>query len=339
MEPMRTRGLSLLVPLLALPLAPGCGEEADVVLYCAHDQVHAEPIVREFERRTGLKVAAEYDIEAHKTVGLVKRIEEEAKRRTRADVFWNNEIAHTVNLAEKGLLQPYDSPSAAGIPEEFRDQERRWTGFAARARCYIVNTDEADPAEIQGMWDLVDPRWEGRTAIARPLTGTTLTHVTALYTALGEEETERYLEAIEERGVSLPGGNGPVARLVGEGELVFGWTDTDDYNVRRLAGDPVDVVFPDEQGIGTLFIPNTVAMIADAPHPDAAQQLIDYLLSPEVERKLAESRSAQIPLHASLAGLEHQLPLDRMKPMKVDYQEVGRQIDQRMQELKERFLD
>ena len=40
----------------------------------------------------------------------------------------------------------YDSPSAAGIPERFRDPKRRWTGFAARARCYIVNTDLVDPA-------------------------------------------------------------------------------------------------------------------------------------------------------------------------------------------------
>jgi hypothetical protein len=116
----------------------GCAPEPDVVLYCALDQVFSEELVREFERETGLRVRAEFDVEAQKTVGLVRRLREEAAR-PRCDVFWNNEIAHTVSLAEDGLLSPYDSPSAADIPEEFRDPQRRWTGFAARARVFIVN--------------------------------------------------------------------------------------------------------------------------------------------------------------------------------------------------------
>lgn len=331
---------ALLGALLFLPLA-ACGRQPDLVVYVAHDQVHSEPILREFERRTGLRVRAEFDIEAHKTVGLVKRIEEEARRRTRCDVFWNNEFAHTVSLAEKGLLAPYDSPSAAGIPEAFRDPERRWTGFAARARCYIVNRELIDPAELSSSWDLVDPRWRGRTALARPLSGTTLTHMTALFSVLGESEARRYLSEIRHGEVSLPPGNGPLATLVGRGQVAFGWTDTDDYNVRRLAGDPVEIVFPDSgpEGMGVLFIPNTVMLLAGAPNPDAAKQLIDYLLSPEVERKLAEGRAAQIPLHGSLADFEHPLPLARMKPMVVDYAVIGRELARRTEEIKELFLD
>lgn len=333
--------IPLVRSLLPLLLLAACGAEPDLVVYVAHDQVHSEPILREFERRTGLKVRAEFDIEAHKTVGLVQRIEEEARRRPRCDVFWNNEFAHSVALADKGLLAPYDSPSAADIPEEFRDPERRWTGFAARARCYIVNTKELDPTELTSTWDLVDPRWRGRTALAQPLAGTTLTHMTALFTVLGETEARRYLAAVRSGEVSLPPGNGPLARLVGAGRLAFGWTDTDDYNVRRLAGDPVEIVFPDcgENGMGVLFIPNTVMVLKDAPNPEAAKRLIDFLLSPEVEVMLADSRAAQIPLHRSLAARSHVLPLERMKPMRVDYQAVGRELAARTAELKEQFLD
>ena len=74
-----------------------------------------------------------------------RRIIAEADR-PRCDVFWNNEIAHTVSLAGDGLLASYASPSAEGIPAEFRDPQDRWTGFAARARVFIVNTELADPA-------------------------------------------------------------------------------------------------------------------------------------------------------------------------------------------------
>jgi len=332
--------LRLLLPLaLLLGLTSGCAEEADVVIYCALDQVDSEPILREFERRTGLKVKAEFDVEASKTVGLVRRIREEDGR-TRCDVFWNNEIAHTVSLADAGLLASYDSPSAEGIPEAFRDPERQWTGFAARARVFIVNTDLADPAEIHGMWDLVDERWKGQTGMARPLTGTTLTHATALYVKLGEEKAREYLQKVKDGEVHLTGGNATLMRLVSAGEFAWGWTDTDDYNRARQKGHPVEAVFPDagEGELGTLFIPNTVCILKDAPHPDAAQQLVDYLLSEEVERKLASFDGAQIPLHDALQGEPHQLPLERMRRMEVDYRAIGAEIDSRNEELKAMFL-
>ena len=337
---VRTTPLRRFLPLaLTLGLAAGCAEDHDVVLYCALDEVDSARIIADFERETGLRVKAEYDVEASKTVGLVRRIREE-KDRTRCDVFWNNEIAHTVSLADDGLLATYDSPSAEGIPETFRDPERRWTGFAARARVFIVNTDLADPAEIHGMWDLLDERWKGKVGMARPLTGTTLTHATALFVTLGEAVARDYFQRIKDEGVHLTGGNAQVMRLVSEGEYAWGWTDTDDYNRARQKGAPVAMVFPDagEDELGTLFIPNTVCILEDAPNPDAAQRLVDYILSEEVERKLASLDGAQIPLHAALKDEPHQLPIERMRPMEVDYREIGAQIDQRNEELKAMFL-
>ena len=353
--PRRSLSPSLLAPALvaigalACTLLTGCSSDGDgdpvreVVLYCAHDQVHAEPLVREFERKTGIKVRTEYDIEAHKTVGLVRRIREE-QGRPRCDVFWNNEVAHTVSLASDGLLAAYDSPSAADIPAQFRDPERRWTGFGARARVFILNTDRlGDRAAPDGMWDLVDPAWKADCGMARPLTGTTLTHVAALYTVLGEEETREYLDGLRANEVHLTSGNATLMRQVRESNFTWGWTDTDDYWVAKSDpnGYAVDAVFPDggPDGIGTLLIPNTVAILANAPHPDEARVLVDYLLTAEFEAKLADSRSAQIPVHESLKGRPHKLPLDGVKWMEVDYAEVGAVIDERFEELKEMFLD
>jgi iron(III) transport system substrate-binding protein len=318
----------------------GCGQEPDVVIYCALDQVDSEPILREFERRTGLKVLAEFDVEAHKTVGLVRRIREESSR-TRCDVFWNNEIAHTVSLAADGLLASYDSPNAASIPEGFRDPERRWTAFAARARIFIVNTLLVNPAQIHGMWDLVSSTRTGPVGMARPLTGTTLTHMTALFGVLGEERTLEYLQKVKDTEVNLTSGNATLMRLVRDGQLAWGWTDTDDYNRAKKQGYPVEAVFPDsaEGELGTLLIPNTVAILKDAPHPDAARQLVDYILSLEVERRLASFDGAQIPLHAELADEEHQLPLEKMRAMKVDYAAIGAAIDARFIQLKKMFLE
>jgi iron(III) transport system substrate-binding protein len=337
-------GCALLAPLL-LALA-ACADEPDVVVYCSLDQVHSEDLIRKFEQRTGLKVRAEFDVEAAKTVGLVQRIREEHNR-PRCDVFWNNEIAHTIALADDGLLQPYDSPSAADIPAAFKDPQHRWTGFAARARVFIVNTTRADPAKIHGLADLFDPQWKGQVCMARPLTGTTLTHVTAMYATLGEEWTNAFLKKAEDAGVSFVQSNGQVMRLVREGQMAWGLTgltDTDDFNVARVGEFPVAQIYPDQKdaghpdAMGTFLIPNTVCILKDAPHLENAKRLVDYILSKEVEGALAACESAQIPVRADVPRPPHVLPATELTLLAVDWPKVARDIGPRLEKLKERFL-
>jgi ABC-type Fe3+ transport system substrate-binding protein len=92
-------------------------------------------------------------------------------------------------------------------------------------------------------------------------------------------------------------GNKQVAVSVAQGQLAFGLTDTDDAIVERDQAADVELVFPDqgEDGLGALFIPNTLALIQGAAHPEAARRLVDYLLGPAVETQLAQGASAQFP--------------------------------------------
>lgn len=335
-------GLLGLLGLLLLPGIAGCTREADLIVYCSLDQEFSERLIQRFGEETGLTVRAEYDIEANKNVGLAARIREEATSRPRCDVFWSNEAAQVVAMAEDGLLQPYDSPSARDIPPAFRDPERRWTGFAARARLFIVNTKLADPSQIRSMWDLYDPRWKGQVALARPLAGTTNTHMTALYLTLGEAEARRYVETAarlaQDGSLNLATGNAHVMRLVRDGQAAFGWTDSDDFNVAREAGFPVAAVYPDRGGAGTLLIPNTVCILGRAPHVDAARRFVDWVLRPEIEAELARSSAAQIPVRASVPRPPHVVAADGFTVMKVDWREVGRTVRQRTAEFQELFL-
>src|SRR3982750_3975194 len=106
---------------------------ADVVLYTSVDQPIAAPIVKQFEKSTGIHVVLVTDAEATKSVGLAERIRAE-KDNPQADVFWGNEPFHTINLAEDGLLAEYESPSAKDVPARFKDPKHRWTGNGLRAR-------------------------------------------------------------------------------------------------------------------------------------------------------------------------------------------------------------
>jgi iron(III) transport system substrate-binding protein len=192
------------------------------------------------------------------------------------------------------------------------------------------------------MDDLLDERWKHKVGMARPLTGTTLTHATALFSVLGEEQALAYLETIQARNeageLDLLAGNAQVMRQVRDGKLAFGWTDTDDYNVAREEGAHVAAVYPDQDGIGTLLLPNTVAILADAPHAVAARSFVDWLLRPEIEAELARSRAAQIPLRPGVERPEH-VGGENLRFMQVDFLKVGAEIEARHEQLKELFLD
>ena len=122
-------------------------------------------------------------------------------------------------------------------------------------------------------------------------------------------------------------GNSVVRDMVARGDVLVGLTDTDDVNVALEAKQPVAMVLPDRDGIGVPVMPNMVSLIAGAPHPDEGKRLIDYLLSPEVERTLAESEAVQIPLHPGVAGPKNIPPIRSFKPMTLDYAKAAARVE------------
>ena len=333
--------LTLLAALLAVPA--GCERQpppAEVVVYTALDRQFSEPILRRFTEETGIIVRAAYDTESTKTVGLVERIRAEAAR-PRCDVFWNNEIMHTLRLKAEGLLAPVQPAEAAHYPAAFRDPAGYWFGFAGRARVLLVNTDQVPTDQMpRSIRDLADPGWRGRTGIAKPLFGTTATHVACLFAALGESEAIALLDAFRQNGVRVVAGNKTCAEMVGRGELAFGLTDTDDAIAEIDAGRPVRMVFPDQEdnGLGTLLLPNTVALVKGAPHPEAGRRLIDYLLSPAVEGQLAAGPSAQIALHPATTQPSRAAAVTAWRWMEVDFVRAAELFPKAAEYVKERFL-
>ncbi len=322
-------------------LFSGCGDP-DVVLYVSLDRSFSEPLIKKFEKRTGLKVDARYDVEASKTVGHYLKIREEMPR-PRCDVFWNNEVMLTARLKQLGALEPYVSPSAADIPDNFKDDEGYWTGFAARARIFIVNTELLPD---QSKWpasykDLVDPCWKGKCGMAKPLAGTTATHGTVLFQLLGEKGAKEYFQGILDNECVTPPGNANLMRNVRKGGFPFGFTDTDDFNVALVDKYPVAAVYPDqgEGEPGTLLIPNSVCLIKGAPHPEVAKKLIDFILSAEVEEELAVATSAQIPLRPGVKKPDYiKVPGRDFRAMVVDFEKAALEYDMRHEFFRELFL-
>ncbi len=269
-----------------------------VVVYAALDQEFSEPLLNAYAGQTGVRIRSKFDVESTKTIGLTNLIIAEAPR-PRCDLFWNNEILNTLRLKDRGLLVPFQPRCANELPETFKARDGTWYGFAARARILLVNTKLVPPSgRPKGITDLVAPKWKGRIGIAKPLFGTTATHAACLFAAWGDDKAATFFKSPKANDARILSGNKQVAQAVGSGELAFGLTDTDDAVGEIDAGSPVEIVYPDRENgeIGTLFIPNTLAIIRGAPHQAAAEALADHLLCPEVEGKLARGPSAQIPL-------------------------------------------
>ena len=303
------------------------GQGAVVVVYVSEDQVFSEPVLKDFEKETGIRVEAVYDTEEAKSTGAMNRLIAE-KDNPQADVYWANEPIRAEVLKQKGISAPYFSPNAKDIPPVFKDPDGYWTGFSARARVLIVNKNVKDrPKSILAY---TDPRWKGRAVIANPLFGTTTSQVAALFTIWGEQRGKEFMAAMKRNGVAVSTSNGESADFVAAGRYAFGLVDSDDAVNRMRQGKPVAMVYPDqgEDGIGCFIVPNAAVLIKGAPHPEAARRLIDYLLSPQTERKLALADCAQIPLHPGVQPPAELKPMGEVKVMRVDYAEIARKMVQ-----------
>ena len=321
--------LWLLLTVISPALLAGCGKTEKrpqvVVVYVSEDQVFSEPVLKEFERETGIKVKAVYDTEEAKSTGVMNRLIAE-KDNPQADVYWANEPIRAEVLKQKGVSAPYHSPNAKEIPEVFKDPNGYWTGFSARARVLIVNKSaKKRPNSIMAF---TDPAWRGKGVIANPLFGTTTSHIAALFTIWGDQKAKDFMEKLKANQVAISTSNGESADFVASGKYLFSLVDSDDAVNRIRQGKSVVMVYPDqgENGTGCFIVPNAAVLIKGAPHPEAAKRLIDYLLSPKTESKLAFADCAQIPLHPGVDMPKELKPISQLRVMQVDYAEVAKKM-------------
>jgi iron(III) transport system substrate-binding protein len=119
-------------------------------------------------------------------------------------------------------------------------------------------------------------------------------------------------------------GNSVVVKLVGRGEAWFGLTDSDDIAAGQREGLPVRELPLTEE---SLLIPNTVAVIRNAPHPANAQRLFRYLQRHEVADKLVAVNALESATNRTDATM-----------MKTDWDALLRDLEVTTRQLNEIFL-
>ncbi|MCD4656713.1 MAG: extracellular solute-binding protein [Planctomycetes bacterium] len=317
-----------------------CNRDDDknvVVVYIALDMDLSKPIIADFERKTGIKVLAKYDDEMSKTTGLVNSILS-MKNNQKADVFWNNEIVQTIRLKLAGLTDSCTPENAKDIPAEFKDTDGHWFGFAARSRVILLNkkrfAEKFPDAEYPSCFtDLFDEKWGKEAAYAKPLFGTTATHFAAIFTKLGEKKAVEKFKELKNSKIAIKTSNGQTMQEVRNGQICWSWTDTDDAE-KALAekGNELEMIYASAwvKDSGALVLPNAISLLKNAPHKDAAVKFINFILSKEVEKMLADAAGKQIPLKPGIKveGFGNLNDIkEKAKIFDISFENVGKQWD------------
>ena len=292
----RNRFLALAVGILpfAVSAVAAIGDpDGDLVVYSGRKESAIKPLVEAYQKKAGVSVK----LKVGRTSGLAHELIQE-KIRPRADVFIATEAGVMEILAKSGVLNRYVSLYANDLETGLRDREGYWSGITSRARVIIYNQNLVPDQEVpRSVFQLTDPKWKGKIAIASTRERTTLSWVSSLVATRGVDFTKQYLMGLAANGLIIVPDNTDVWRGVGRGEFEIGLTNSPNYFLARKAGYAVGVIYPDQEegGLGTMLNVNAIALVKGASNPDAARQFIDFALSPEGQRILIDG-TFEIPL-------------------------------------------
>lgn len=257
-------------------LAPDEGER--LIIYTSHKENVYAPIIREFERRTGIWTEL-------RAGGTNELLEEIAAGGTDCDLMFGGGVDSLSAYAD--CFTKYLSPAMAQVDEKFSG-DGTWTPFSSLPLVLIYNTQLVRINPPTGWESLLDREWRGRIAFADPtVSGSSYTALCTMTQALGgdEEVIRRFAENLDGRQAE---GSGLVIGQVAEGSCYIGVT-LEETALRAVSeGYDIALVYPAE---GTSALPDGAAIVKGCRHEQNARLFIDFLLSEDVQERLPDKFS------------------------------------------------
>ena len=313
--------------LLAGPAAGQEKPEGEVVVYSAADADMVNAMVAAFQQKYP---AVKASTVVAGTGEVIKRVEAEASRPL-GDVLWS--VGPESLGAKKSLLAPYESREAAAFFPGQAPADHVWTPFTVMPYIIMYNKKLVPDGEAPKAWkDVLDARWKGKVAYAdASKSGSSYTLLVTWLTVFGKNDTGwKFVEDVLRQSKVLPKSS-MTYQMVANAEIPIGLTFEQAAFDYLKGGAPIGIVYPAE---GTAIIPDGSALIANAPHPNAARLFLDFTVSKEGQALVVEKfgrRSVRRDV-ATPAGLP---TLDKIKPIAYDLQWAA---DNRAEILK-RFQD
>ena len=331
---LKTICSSLPAPALALILAfslVACGrddsEPKEISVYSARKEHLIKPLFDRYTERTGVRIRYLTD----EAAPLLVRLETEGEH-TPADLLLTVDAGNLWQAAERGLLAAVDSPALKRtIPAHLRDPDGRWFGLSLRARSIVYATERVQPGELQGYAELASLGWRGRLCLRTGEKVYNRSLVASLIYHLGEERTLEVLRGWV-ANLSLP----PFASDTQAMEAVLAGncdvTIVNSYYFGRLQTRyaeqgktlPLAIFWPDKQGRPGVHVNVSGAgILRNAPYPQLAQNLLEWLASPEAQYLFAAS-NMEYPVHAEVTPVPQVAAWGGFRADRINVAELGR---------------
>ncbi|RUR54548.1 ABC transporter substrate-binding protein [Vreelandella populi] len=264
-----------------LLLATGASAQAQALtVYSAGPDALIERLAADFTEQTGIAVNV-----FQSTTGQVMARLEAERANPLADVVISASWDSATSLADEGLLHEYLSVNANQVPDFLKTDYYVAQGVSALALVWNRNSDSPAPKDWS---DLTDAAYANQVTMPDPAqSGAAFELVTGLLTSMGEEGTWSLLEALVDNGMIVPGPNARALNPVLQGakSVVFGAVDYISLG-QQADGEAIDVIFPES---GTVIAPRPMMILASTAQPDEAEQFVDFVLSEQGQKRVAES--------------------------------------------------
>ena len=260
-----------------LPVPP---QENRLVIYTSHQKTIYEPLIREFEARTGIWI----QIETGGTIELLDRIKNEGEN-TPCDLIFGGGI-ETLE-AHKDLFLPYQSPLLEQVDPIYLTDSVSWTPLSALPLVLVYNPKLVRLNPPSGWEDLLNPTWQGRIAYADPETSASAyTALSSLIQFFPDMDSQQILQQF---AANLDGklltASDQVIEEVAHGNCYIGLTLEDDARRSIENGYDIAMIYPRE---GTSMVCDGAAILSSCQHVENAQRFIDFLLSQDVQNYLMD---------------------------------------------------
>lgn len=241
-----------------------------------------EPIMEAFDAAKGVQ-GVYTRISTSKYLATV--ITEFEAGKLEADVL-QGPLPILTTLKEKGVLAAYRSPSSAGYPD-WAQQDDTIMQFGIEYVAPIYNRDLVKPEDVPKSYkDLTDPKWRDKIVMPDPSShATTISWLVGLKEAKIFSSDEEWMEFVKGLAANKPmfvKSFGPTPAPVESGEKLLA-ISMPKYIITHA---PAPLGWA---RVGTLLgTPRAVAIAAKAPHPAAARVFMDYWLSKDAMKLLAD---------------------------------------------------
>ena len=272
-------------------------QEGSVALYSVSPTPVLQAIADRFTQAYGVKV----DIFRAGGAQIEQKLYLEMRSgRVTADVVELGDATAINQIAEKGGIAPYKPANAAGLPTALLDPRGNWVTIAQHVYPIVYNRQKVAEADAPRTYkDLADPKWKDKLVLASPNYGSTQT---TLVKGLVELNGWDFVERLKANNAMVARGFPDLENAISTGERLAGI----DISIRLVEalkqGAPLGVVFPAD---GTVAVQDVLAVMAAAPHPNAARLLEEFFLSDELQRFL--QTAGMFPVKPG-AGSPGQLP-------------------------------